>query len=119
MEVWEKFLEEDIYVDLGSDQTSLHNPFAGGYYPVGLSFEESNQMMAEDPNKFKEVVYASLRRHAAAVDAHTSEGTYFFDYGNAFLLEASRASINQGESDVAIAPKRNCSINTNSWVFGS
>ena len=91
VDVWERFAEEKIFIHVGSDQTSLHNPFAGGYYPVGLSFEESNQMMADDPKKFKEIVYASLRRHAAAVDAHTSEGTYFFDYGNAFLLESSRA----------------------------
>ena len=91
VDVWERFAKEKIFIHVGSDQTSLHNPFAGGYYPVGLSFEESNQMMADDPKKFKEIVYASLRRHAAAVDAHTSEGTYFFDYGNAFLLESSRA----------------------------
>lgn len=91
VEVWEKFDEEGIYVDLGSDQTSLHNPWAGGYYPVGLTFEESNQMMAENPELFKEKVQESLRRHAAAVNKHTAKGTYFFDYGNAFLLEASRA----------------------------
>lgn len=91
VEVWEKFDEEGIYVDLGSDQTSLHNPWAGGYYPVGLSFEESNQMMAENPELFKEKVQESLRRHAEAVNKHTAKGTYFFDYGNAFLLEASRA----------------------------
>ena len=91
VDVWERFAKEKIFIHVGSDQTSLHNPFAGGYYPVGLSFEEGNQMMADNPKKFKEIVYASLRRHAAAVDAHTSEGTYFFDYGNAFLLESSRA----------------------------
>lgn len=91
VEVWEKFDEENIYVELGSDQTSLHNPWAGGYYPVGLSFEEANQMMAENPELFKEKVQESLRRHAAAVNKHTAKGTYFFDYGNAFLLEASRA----------------------------
>ncbi|NLN32507.1 MAG: urocanate hydratase [Flavobacteriaceae bacterium] len=91
VDVWEKFDQEDVYVDLGSDQTSLHNPWAGGYYPVGLSFEESNQMMAENPELFKEKVQESLRRHAAAVNKHTAKGTYFFDYGNAFLLEASRA----------------------------
>jgi len=91
VDIWERFAEDKIFIHVGSDQTSLHNPFAGGYYPVGLSFEESNQMMAEDPQRFKELVYASLRRHAAAVDAHTGEGTYFFDYGNAFLLESSRA----------------------------
>lgn len=91
VDVWEKFDEENIYVDLGSDQTSLHNPWAGGYYPAGISFEESNQMMAENPELFKEKVQETLRRHAAAVNKHTAKGTYFFDYGNAFLLEASRA----------------------------
>jgi len=91
VDVWEKFDEENIYIDLGSDQTSLHNPWAGGYYPVGYSFEESNEMMANQPDLFKEKVQESLRRHAAAVNKHTAKGTYFFDYGNAFLLEASRA----------------------------
>ncbi len=91
VDVWEKFFDENIYVDLGSDQTSLHNPWAGGYYPAGLNFEEANEMMANEPEKFKTYVQESLRRHAAAVNKHTSKGTYFFDYGNAFLLEASRA----------------------------
>lgn len=91
VDVWEKFDEEGVYIDLGSDQTSLHNPWAGGYYPAGLSFEEANEMMANQPEKFKEKVKESLRRHAAAVNKHTAKGTYFFDYGNAFLLEASRA----------------------------
>ena len=91
VEVWEKFYSENIHVDLGSDQTSLHNPWAGGYYPAGLSFEEANEMMAENPILFKTKVQESLRRHADAVNKHTSRGTYFFDYGNAFLLEASRA----------------------------
>ena len=91
IEVWEAFAEQHIFVDLGSDQTSLHNPFAGGYYPAGLTYEESNQLMAENPAKFKELVYDSLRRHVAIVNQHTAQGTYFFDYGNAFLLEASRA----------------------------
>ncbi|NOY50081.1 MAG: urocanate hydratase [Chlorobi bacterium] len=91
VDVWEKFDEENIFVDLGSDQTSLHNPWAGGYYPVGLSYEESNKMMAENPVLFKEKVQESLRRHADAINKHTAKGTYFFDYGNAFLLEASRA----------------------------
>ena len=91
VDVWEKFDEEDIFVDLGSDQTSLHNPWAGGYYPVGQTYEESNKMMAEQPELFKEKVQETLRRHAAAVNKHTAKGTYFFDYGNAFLLEASRA----------------------------
>lgn len=91
VDVWEAFLEKDIYVDLGSDQTSLHNPWAGGYYPVGISFEEANEMMANQPELFKEKIQETLRRHATAVNAHTAKGTYFFDYGNAFLLEASRA----------------------------
>jgi urocanate hydratase len=91
VDVWEKFEQEGIFVELGSDQTSLHNPWAGGYYPAGQSFEESNRMMAEEPELFHEKVQATLRRHAAAVNAHSARGTYFFDYGNAFLLEASRA----------------------------
>ena len=91
VDVWEKFDKENIFVDLGSDQTSLHNPWAGGYYPVSLSFEEANEMMANDPEKFKEEVRKSLRRQADAINKHTAKGTYFFDYGNAFLLEASRA----------------------------
>jgi urocanate hydratase len=91
VDVWEHFLKENVYIDLGSDQTSLHNPWAGGYYPVDVPLEESNRMMAEDPDQFKSLVQASLRRHAAAVNAHTAKGTYFFDYGNAFLLESSRA----------------------------
>lgn len=91
VDVWEKFDEEDVFVDLGSDQTSLHNPWAGGYYPVGISYEESNKMMAEEPELFKEKVKETLCRHADAVNKHTAKGTYFFDYGNAFLLEASRA----------------------------
>lgn len=91
VDVWERFDEEDIYVDLGSDQTSLHNPWAGGYYPAGLSLEEANDMMAENPELFREKVQESLRREADAINKHTAKGTYFFDYGNAFLLEASRA----------------------------
>jgi urocanate hydratase len=91
VDVWEKFDEANIQIDLGSDQTSLHNPWAGGYYPVGLTFEEANDMMANNPELFKEKVQESLRRHASAVNKHTAKGTYFFDYGNAFLLEASRA----------------------------
>src|SRR6056297_2600641 len=91
VDVWEYFEKENIYIDLGSDQTSLHNPWAGGYYPVGLSLEEANTMMAEQPEKFKEKVQESLQRQTAAINKHTSKGTYFFDYGNAFLLEASRA----------------------------
>ena len=91
VDLWERLVEEDIHVDLGSDQTSLHNPWAGGYYPVGLTLEESKQMMAEEPDKFKEKVQASLRRHVAAINKLAEKGMYFFDYGNAFLLQASRA----------------------------
>ena len=91
VDVWEKFDECGVHVDLGSDQTSLHNPWAGGYYPAGLTFEEANELMATNPEKFKEFVQESLRRHAASVNKHTNRGTYFFDYGNAFLLESSRA----------------------------
>lgn len=91
VDLWERLAEENIRVDLGSDQTSLHNPWAGGYYPVGLSLEESNRMMAEEPELFKEKVQASLRRQVAAINKLTANGMYFFDYGNAFLLESSRA----------------------------
>ncbi len=91
VDVWEKFYEEDIYIDLGSDQTSLHNPWAGGYYPTGLSFEESNKLMSNNPKLFKEKVQSTIRKHAEIINKHTARGTYFFDYGNAFLLEASRA----------------------------
>ena len=91
VDVWEHFYAENIFVYLGSDQTSLHNPWAGGYYPVGLSFEEANTMMAENPSLFKDKIQESLRRHINAVNQHTAKGTYFFDYGNAFLLEVSRA----------------------------
>lgn len=91
VDVWEKFYEANIHIDLGSDQTSLHNPWAGGYYPVELSFDEANIMMAEDPELFKEKVKESLRRQVNAINKHTENGTYFFDYGNAFLLESSRA----------------------------
>ena len=91
VDLWERLADEDIHVDLGSDQTSLHNPWAGGYYPVGYSYEESKTMMAEEPERFRECVQESLRRHAAAVNRLADKGMYFFDYGNAFLLEASRA----------------------------
>jgi urocanate hydratase len=91
VDVWERFDQENLHIDLGSDQTSLHNPWAGGYYPVGISFEDANEMMANNPEKFKEEVQKTLRRHAKAINKHTEKGTYFFDYGNAFLLEASRA----------------------------
>ena len=91
VDLLEKLVADNIKIEIGSDQTSLHNPFAGGYYPVGLSFEESNKMMAENAPLFKEKVYESLRRHANAIKKLTANGMYFFDYGNAFLLEASRA----------------------------
>ena len=91
VDLWERLADENIHVDLGSDQTSLHNPWAGGYYPVGYSYEESKIMMAEEPERFKECVQESLRRHAAAINRLADKGMYFFDYGNAFLLEASRA----------------------------
>lgn len=99
VDVWENFLKENISVELGSDQTSLHNPWAGGYYPAGLSFEESNELMTTKPDEFKKQVQASLRRQAAAINEHAKRGTYFFDYGNAFLLEASRAGADVMASD--------------------
>ncbi len=91
VDVWERFDKEDIFIHVGSDQTSLHIPWTGGYYPVGISYEESNRLIREEPEVFKKKVQESLRRHAASVNNHTAKGTYFFDYGNAFLLEASRA----------------------------
>ncbi len=91
VDLWERLAAENIQVDLGSDQTSLHNPYAGGYYPVGMTLEESNRMMAEEPEKFQEQVFASLRRQVAAINKLTAQGMYFFDYGNAFLLMSSRA----------------------------
>ncbi len=91
VDLWEKFVKEDIFIELGSDQTSLHNPWSGGYYPAGLTFEESNRMMAEKPEEFKRHVRASLVRHVNAINAVAKRGMYFWDYGNAFLLEAGRA----------------------------
>ena len=91
VDLWERLADEDITVDLGSDQTSLHNPWAGGYYPAGIGFEEAKKMMAEEPEKFKQAVQASLRRQVEAINKLTAKGMYFFDYGNAFLLESSRA----------------------------
>lgn len=91
VDVWESFYQSDIFVHLGSDQTSLHNPWSGGYYPVGISYDEANRLIREQPELFKAKVQATLKRHADAVNKHTAKGTYFFDYGNAFLLEASRA----------------------------
>ena len=91
VEIWERFFEEDIYIHLGSDQTSLHNPWSGGYYPIDLSYDDSNTLLRDDPIAFKDEVQKTLRRHATAVNKHNASGTYFFDYGNAFLLECSRA----------------------------
>ena len=91
VDLWEELLRQEVKVDLGSDQTSLHNPWAGGYYPAGMTFEASNQLMAEDPIAFKKAIQDTLKRHALAINAHAAKGMYFFDYGNAFLLEASRA----------------------------
>ena len=96
VDLWERLADEDIHVDLGSDQTSLHNPWAGGYYPVGYTLEESKRMMAEEPERFREAVQASLRRQVAAINRLADRGMYFFDYGNAFLLEASRAGAEVG-----------------------
>ena len=94
VDLWERLAIEDITIDLGSDQTSLHNPWAGGYYPTDYSFEEANEMMANDPEKFKQAVHDTLKRHVNAINTLTTKGMYFFDYGNAFLLEASRAGAN-------------------------
>ncbi len=91
IDVWERFYEENIHIQLGSDQTSLHNPWSGGYYPVGLSYDKANEMISTNPKAFKIEVQKSLHRHTEAINKHASRGTYFFDYGNAFLLEASRA----------------------------
>jgi urocanate hydratase len=102
VDVWERFDQENIHIDLGSDQTSLHNPWAGGYYPMGYSFDESNELMANNPDTFKEEVQKTLRRHASAINKHTTKGTYFFDYGNAFLLEASRAGADVMEKNPTI-----------------
>ncbi|MBR4064075.1 MAG: urocanate hydratase [Tidjanibacter sp.] len=99
VDLWERLAAEGVQVDLGSDQTSLHNPWAGGYYPVGYSYEESNRMMAEEPERFREAVQASLRRQVAAINKLTEGGMYFFDYGNAFLLESSRAGADILNSD--------------------
>ena len=109
VEVWEKFDKENVYIDFGSDQTSLHNPWAGGYYPVDLTFKEANSMMANQPELFKQKVQESLRRQTEAINKHTARGTYFFDYGNAFLLEASRAG-------AAIMAGNGISFKYNSYV---
>tara|TARA_B100000767_G_scaffold54889_1_gene50380 strand:- start:4374 stop:6386 length:2013 start_codon:yes stop_codon:yes gene_type:complete len=94
VDIWERFYEEEIFIHLGSDQTSLHNPWSGGYYPAGIAYEEATLLIKDNPSKFEELVKESLRRHASAVNKHTERGTYFFDYGNAFLLESSRAGGN-------------------------
>ncbi|GGG96846.1 urocanate hydratase [Polaribacter pacificus] len=94
VEIWERFDEENIFIHVGSDQTSLHIPWTGGYYPIGISYDEANRLIREEPKLFKEKVQETLRRHATAINKHTQKGTYFFDYGNAFLLEASRAGAN-------------------------
>jgi len=99
VDLWEKVVERDVFIHLGSDQTSLHNPWAGGYYPVGLSYEESNKMMAENPEEFKKYVQESLKRQIAAINKLSAKGMYFFDYGNAFLLEASRAGADVMKKD--------------------
>ena len=109
VDLWERLADEDIVVDLGSDQTSLHNPWAGGYYPVGYSLEESQRMMADEPERFREAVQASLRRQVAAINRLAARGMYFFDYGNAFLLEASRAGADVWEpvsSSVALSTQQ-------------
>jgi urocanate hydratase len=99
VELWEALVDKNIHIDLGSDQTSLHNPWAGGYYPAGISFEESNKLMVEDPELFKKKVQESLKRQVAAINTMSSRGMYFFDYGNAFLLEASRAGADVMKDD--------------------
>ena len=99
VDLWERLADENIQVDLGSDQTSLHNPWAGGYYPVGYTYEESQRMMADEPERFKEAVQQSLRRQVDAINRLTARGMYFFDYGNAFLLEASRAGADVMKAD--------------------
>ena len=99
VDLWECLAAEEIHVDLGSDQTSLHNPWAGGYYPVGMTLEESNDMMAADPDQFRERVQESLRRQVTAINKLTSKGMYFFDYGNAFLLQSQRAGADIVGSD--------------------
>ena len=120
VDVWERFYDEDLFVHLGSDQTSLHNPWAGGYYPVGLSFEESNLMMTADPATFKLKVKESLRRHVGAINKHSRKGTYFFDYGNAFLLEASRAgaAIYKDENGDFISAQKD-GTGTGEWAYPS
>ncbi len=119
VDLWERFAKDNIHIDLGSDQTSLHNPWAGGYYPVGYTFDQSNKMMAEEPEKFKECVQESLRRQVAAINKLTANGMYFFDYGNAFLLEASRAGadiFNEGMNANSIDTERSRKFRYPSYV---
>ena len=99
VDLWERFVERDVKVELGSDQTSLHNPYSGGYYPAGMSFDDANEMMSADPESFKLMVHESLKRHVAAIDAMSEKGMYFWDYGNAFLLEAGRAGADVFKDD--------------------
>lgn len=99
VDVWESFYDNNIMVDIGSDQTSLHNPWSGGYYPVGYSFDEANKLIHEDPKKFKSEVKSTLKRHVKIINKHVKNGTYFFDYGNAFLLEASKAKADITKED--------------------
>ncbi|MFW5792798.1 MAG: urocanate hydratase [Bacteroidota bacterium] len=99
VDLWERFVERDVKIELGSDQTSLHNPYSGGYYPVGMSFEDANELMSSDPEAFKLMVHESLKRHVKAINAMTANGMYFWDYGNAFLLEAGRAGADVFQDD--------------------
>jgi urocanate hydratase len=99
VDLWERMVQRNIHVDLGSDQTSLHNPWAGGYYPAGLSYEQSNELMAKDPARFKTLVQESLRRQIEAINILSERGMYFFDYGNAFLLESGRAGADVMKTD--------------------
>src|SRR5690606_9621018 len=119
VDVWESFAEEGIHIDLGSDQTSLHNPWAGGYYPAGMTFQEANDLMTSNPEKFKERVQESLRRQTRAINTHSIRGTYFFDYGNAFLLEAARAGANiyKDEDGNFVSAKE--SKDGSSWAYPS
>ncbi len=123
VDIWECFDEEHIFIHVGSDQTSLHIPWTGGYYPVGISYEESNRLICEEPKVFKEKVQESLRRHVAAINKHTEKGTYFFDYGNAFLLEASRAgaAIYKTEEGKFVSKKHLSSLGeeTERWAYPS
>lgn len=119
VDVWEVFAEEGIHIDLGSDQTSLHNPWAGGYYPAGMTFQEANELMTSDPERFKEKVQESLRRQTRAINTHSEQGTYFFDYGNAFLLEAARAGANIYKDEHGSFVSAKESKEGSSWAYPS